>query len=250
MGFVPLRRMRQSGAHFTRACLTRYVALSGFRNLSALCFSRRLPALFHAGNAHGVPPFRAFPPRPAEDTLSGPPALLPLTAAERLDSRALGQTRIRCRRDRISGDATTRCSPGLSSPSGSCLSRDGTPKESLLSWPCPAATHSPATGWPAESCSAGELVRLSRACRPSWGLAPLRRLRPHRSDRLSTPPPTPSPRKRNSGSGLGGPFGRAGHGPSYVSATNPSDSHRPVTEHSKSPAAVKPLFSAEPLYLP
>jgi hypothetical protein len=242
MGFAPLRRLRQSGAHFTRACLTRYVALSGFLNLSALCFSRRLPALFHAGNALGVPPFRAFPPRPAEDTLSGPRALLPLAAAERLDSRALGQTRIRCRRDRISGDATTRCSPGLSSPSGSCLSRDGAPIEPLLSWPCSAATRRPATEWPPEYCSAGERVRLSRACRPSWGLAPLRRLHPHRNDRSSTPPATPSPRKRNSGIGLGDPCGRAGRGPSYVSATNPSDSHRPVTEHSKPAPAVKPYF--------
>lgn len=72
MGFDPLRRMRQSGAHYSRACLTRYVALSGFLNLLALYFSRRLPALFHAGNAHGVLPSRAFPPRQAGTSSRGP----------------------------------------------------------------------------------------------------------------------------------------------------------------------------------
>jgi len=33
-------------------------ALSAFRTLSGLCSARRLPALFHAGPAHGVSPFR------------------------------------------------------------------------------------------------------------------------------------------------------------------------------------------------
>jgi hypothetical protein len=72
MGFVPLRRLRQSGAHYPRVCLTRYVALSGFLSLLAPCFSRRLPALFHAGNALGVLPSRAFPPRQAGTPSRGP----------------------------------------------------------------------------------------------------------------------------------------------------------------------------------
>jgi hypothetical protein len=72
MGFDPLRRLRQSGAHLPRACLTRYVALTGFLSLLALYFSRRLPALFHAGNALGVPPSRAFPPRQAGTPSRGP----------------------------------------------------------------------------------------------------------------------------------------------------------------------------------
>jgi hypothetical protein len=96
MGFGPLRRLRQSGAHHPRACLTRFVALTGFLSLLALCFSRRLPALFHAGNALGVPPSRAFPPRQAGDTFSGPLALLPLAAAYGSTSGPWGQARIRC----------------------------------------------------------------------------------------------------------------------------------------------------------
>jgi len=46
LGFRPLRRFRTSGAHLPRVYLTRYVALSGFLNLLALSFSRRLPAYF------------------------------------------------------------------------------------------------------------------------------------------------------------------------------------------------------------
>jgi hypothetical protein len=60
--FLPLRRICSPGAHYPRACLTRYVAPSGFLNLLTLSFSRSRPALFHAGNALGVTPSRAFPP--------------------------------------------------------------------------------------------------------------------------------------------------------------------------------------------
>jgi hypothetical protein len=59
--FLPLRRISSSRAHSPRACLTRYVAPSGFLNLLTLSFSRSRPALFHAGNALGVTPSRAFP---------------------------------------------------------------------------------------------------------------------------------------------------------------------------------------------
>jgi hypothetical protein len=45
----------------TPACHTDYVPSSGFRTLSTACSSLGRPALFHAGNAHGVAPFRGFP---------------------------------------------------------------------------------------------------------------------------------------------------------------------------------------------
>jgi hypothetical protein len=54
--------------HSTPACLTGYVPPTGFRTLSTDCSSPERPALFHAGNAHGVSLSRGFPPPP------GPPA--------------------------------------------------------------------------------------------------------------------------------------------------------------------------------
>jgi hypothetical protein len=118
MGFVPLRRLRQSGAHFSRVCLARYVALPGFLSLLALCFSRRLPALFHAGNALGVPPSRAFPPRQAGTTFRCP------MPSCRLPPRTARLQGLRPDEDPLprrpySGHVGARCSPGLSSPPGS-----------------------------------------------------------------------------------------------------------------------------------
>lgn len=46
--------------HDGRACLTRPLAPSGFRDPSAPSSAPCLPALFRAGSAPGVPPFRAF----------------------------------------------------------------------------------------------------------------------------------------------------------------------------------------------
>ena len=56
---------RSQQQHDGRVCLTRPLASSGFLDLSTLFISAAsLPALFHAGSAHGVAPFRAlFPPR-------------------------------------------------------------------------------------------------------------------------------------------------------------------------------------------
>jgi hypothetical protein len=45
----------------TPACHTDYVPSSGFRTLSTASSSLGRPALFHAGNAHGVSLFRGFP---------------------------------------------------------------------------------------------------------------------------------------------------------------------------------------------
>jgi hypothetical protein len=50
------RRSNHPGAY-----LTPFVALSGFLTLSALCSPPDLPALFHAGNAHGVRPSELSP---------------------------------------------------------------------------------------------------------------------------------------------------------------------------------------------
>jgi hypothetical protein len=54
--------------HSTPACLTGYVPPTGFYTLSTVCSSPERPALFHAGNAHGVSLSRGFPSPP------GPPA--------------------------------------------------------------------------------------------------------------------------------------------------------------------------------
>jgi hypothetical protein len=46
--------------HDGQVCLVWPLAPSGFLDLSALSSASSLPALFHAGSAHGVVPFRAF----------------------------------------------------------------------------------------------------------------------------------------------------------------------------------------------
>jgi hypothetical protein len=122
--FCPLRRISSSGAHLPRACLTRYVAPSGFLNLLTLSFSRSRPALFHAGNALGVPPFRAFPLSSAAFRLiAGASTLMPLTKrfpkeSLRLDSRALCREQVRCSALAYFSLVEARCSPGLFSPPG------------------------------------------------------------------------------------------------------------------------------------
>jgi hypothetical protein len=47
--------------HSPRVCLTRYVPPPGFLTLLTAYALSSPPALFHAGSAHGVLPFRAFP---------------------------------------------------------------------------------------------------------------------------------------------------------------------------------------------
>jgi hypothetical protein len=46
--------------HSTPACRTGYVPSSGFYTLSTACSSLERPALFHAGNAHGVLALQGF----------------------------------------------------------------------------------------------------------------------------------------------------------------------------------------------
>jgi hypothetical protein len=61
--------------YLASAYLTEYVPPSGFRTLSTVCSSLERPALFHAGNAHGVLLFRDFPsqPGPTSSSLQGYP---------------------------------------------------------------------------------------------------------------------------------------------------------------------------------
>jgi hypothetical protein len=61
---VPLRRVSPSESTPPRLANTGYVPSTGFYTLSTAYSSLGRPALFHAGNAHGVPPFREFPSLP------------------------------------------------------------------------------------------------------------------------------------------------------------------------------------------
>jgi hypothetical protein len=122
--FLPLRRICSPGAHYPRACLTRYVAPSGFPSLLTPSFSRSRPALFHAGNALGVTPSRAFPPLSAAP-LTRRQRMFPLAVHPKvpertpgLDSRALSREQVRCSALAYFSRNEARCSPGLSSPPG------------------------------------------------------------------------------------------------------------------------------------
>jgi hypothetical protein len=57
----PLRRISPSESTPPRLANTGYVPSTGFRTLSTASSSLGRPALFHAGSAHGVPPYRGFP---------------------------------------------------------------------------------------------------------------------------------------------------------------------------------------------
>jgi hypothetical protein len=61
MGFLSPTAFEERRSHFTGACLTPFVALSGFLALSAPCSPPDRPALFHAGDAPGVSPSELFP---------------------------------------------------------------------------------------------------------------------------------------------------------------------------------------------
>jgi hypothetical protein len=122
MGFRSPSAHEVREVHSTRACLTRYVPPAGFLTLLTACSFPSPPALFHAGNARGVSPSRAFPSRGAvaplgtrnphdvqpdkQDASSGPgtPSGSPL--------HILGRLR----------PPMARCSPGL--PSSLRLSPD------------------------------------------------------------------------------------------------------------------------------
>jgi hypothetical protein len=61
MRFLAPTTHEQWRIHESGACLTPFVALTGFLTLSVPCSPPRLPTLFHAGNAHGVHPSELSP---------------------------------------------------------------------------------------------------------------------------------------------------------------------------------------------
>jgi hypothetical protein len=61
---VPLRRLSPSESTPPRFANTGYVPSTGFYTLSTAYSSLERPTLFHAGNVHGVSPFREFPSLP------------------------------------------------------------------------------------------------------------------------------------------------------------------------------------------
>ena len=71
MGFCAPSTFEDWRSHSPGACLAPFVALPGFLTLSAPCSPPGRPALFHAGDALGVHPFRAFPSRGAVPPLGG-----------------------------------------------------------------------------------------------------------------------------------------------------------------------------------
>jgi hypothetical protein len=61
MGFLSPTTLEDWRIHSPGACLTPFVALTGSLTLSAPCSPPDRPALFHAGNAHGVSPSELSP---------------------------------------------------------------------------------------------------------------------------------------------------------------------------------------------
>ena len=118
---------------------SRFVALSGFLNLLALYFSGYLPALFHAGNAFGVQPFRVFPPPSSRVGLIDPPVPSCRSPASLPRLQGLDPEADPLPRPPFSDCTEARYPPGFSSPPGLDLLRAGTPTGSsshglLRSW--------------------------------------------------------------------------------------------------------------------
>jgi hypothetical protein len=68
MEFSAPSTLEPERVHLTPVYLTGYVPPTEFCTLPADCSSLKRPALFHAGNVHGVLLFKGFPSQP------GPPA--------------------------------------------------------------------------------------------------------------------------------------------------------------------------------
>jgi hypothetical protein len=68
-------------ARSTRVCLTRHLPASGFPTLLPACFFPNLPALFHAGSAHGVSSLQGVSPSQSLRSLSGPVPFVVLASA-------------------------------------------------------------------------------------------------------------------------------------------------------------------------
>jgi hypothetical protein len=119
--------------HSTPACLTGYVPSTGFHTLSTVCSSPERPALFHAGNAHGVfrPP-GVFPHRQVHQLVAaGLPSWRFSTASTYCRCAAPASAR----RNVLHGPFPPpgRCSDGESVPSPGCytVGNDRSPLELL-----------------------------------------------------------------------------------------------------------------------
>jgi hypothetical protein len=104
MGFRSPPTLEPWRIHCPGACLTPFVALSGFLILSAPCSPPYLPTLFHAGSVLGVSPFRAFSSQGAVPPLGGrcPPGVhrIPASPPDTDRPRETGKPAVRRRRVR------------------------------------------------------------------------------------------------------------------------------------------------------
>jgi hypothetical protein len=98
--------------HSSPVCLTGYVPPTGFLTLTTAFSSPERPALFHAGNAHGVLLFRDFPSQPGPDSFR---YRMTLSAFLRAFLTVNHQNARRLARTDLSA-----CSPNHSSPTGLC----------------------------------------------------------------------------------------------------------------------------------
>jgi hypothetical protein len=107
--------------YLTPAYLTGYVPPTGFLTLTTAYSSPERPALFHAGNAHGVSLFREFPSQPGPATHRHRITLLAFLLTRR--------TNYRCRVRRLVRANLSACGPSHSSPSGLCSGCESVPWE-------------------------------------------------------------------------------------------------------------------------
>jgi hypothetical protein len=118
--FAPSTR-KPERVHFTLVYLTRYVPPTEFLTLSAAYSSLERPALFHAGNVHGVLLSRGFPSQPSpvarhhRNTLST--FLRASAAVNHCACLASGPTYL------------SACKPNHRSPSGLCSGCESVPRE-------------------------------------------------------------------------------------------------------------------------
>jgi hypothetical protein len=143
----PTRKPRR--VHSTPVCQADYVPPSGFLTLSTACSSPERPALFHAGNVHGVSLSRDFP------SLSGPVA------------SALGIPSWRC------SSALNECYNNIQCGGALCHA-PGCVTEAFRRLQGFAPTANPYRGWSVSSGSDGRfppelLCRLSRASTDALG---------------------------------------------------------------------------------
>jgi hypothetical protein len=178
-----------------RACLTRPLASSGFLNPSTLSSAPCLPALFRAGSAPGVAPFRACHlPR------SRTPSPAPFPSCRWTSHDLRPPSHVRCRRSgplrastygarehpRLQGFAPREKLPSTTSGLDPCPAQcsHGLPPSRAFSLVA-AARPSPCLplmgflrrpqailGRPFRVSTATRLAGLLRDCRPSWALSP------------------------------------------------------------------------------